>query len=85
MYDGMIIVEREKLDPRKNVWTALAHVFRFAIPFLQVIIIHIISLFYCLYMVMLRKSFGSTFHLGVVRNFQNGEALHLIFQRSGLS
>lgn len=85
MYDGMIIAESEKLDPRKNVWTALAHVFRFSIPFLQVIIVHIISLFYCLYLVMLLKSFGSTLHLGVVRNFQNGEAMHSIFQRSGLS
>jgi len=85
MYDGMIIVESEKLDPRKNVWPALAHVFRFSIPFLQVIIIHIISLFCCLYMIVLLKSFGSTFRLDIVRNFQNSQAMHSIFQRSGLS
>jgi len=49
MYDGMIIVESEKLEPGKLYGQHLAHVFRFFIPFLQVIIIHIISL--CLLLV----------------------------------
>jgi hypothetical protein len=40
---------------------------------------------YCLYMVMLLKSFGSTFDLGIVRNFQNSQATHSSFQGSGLS
>jgi len=49
MYDGMIIVESEKLEPGKLYGQHLAHVFRFFIPLLQVIIIHIISL--CLLLV----------------------------------